>query len=213
MNYNLVIHPLIRQPSILFIVILLFSASIVIVSNTYQEYAYDGREAAKRDMRSWKNKIDIAKESENIIDQYEERYLALLSNNIVGEENRLNWLETIQATANVRNMPSVKYNVSSQKLVEDKTGQHQAKGLKVYRSEMALNMKMAHEGDLFAMLNALTEKAQGLYVVEDCQIESSVKSLSKNSENMSADCTLGWYTFKQSDKKESKKRSKKGNRK
>lgn len=196
MNKKVSIHPLIKRPLILFLLVVIFSGVIVAISDSYLEYVYDERESEKRAMRIWKNKIDGSRESNKIIDEYERRYLALVKNNIVGEENRLNWLETIQATANARNMPSVKYNVTSQSLVEDKTGQHQAQGLKVYRSEMTLDMEMAHEGDLFAMLNTLTEKAQGLFNVEQCKIEKLGKSSSNGSKNMHAYCVLSWYTFK-----------------
>ena len=196
MNKKLSIHPLIKQPLILFLLVVIFSVTILAVSDSYLKRAYDGRESEKRDMRIWKNKIDGSRESHKIINEYEKRYLTLVKNNIVGEENRLNWLETIQATANARNMPSVKYNLTSQNLVEDKTGQHQAQGLKVYQSEMTLDMKMAHEGDLFAMLNTLEEKAQGLYTVEQCRIEKLGNSSAKSSENMSAYCVLNWYTLK-----------------
>ncbi|MCK5002495.1 MAG: hypothetical protein KAS57_05695 [Gammaproteobacteria bacterium] len=196
MNKKIKIHPLIKKPLILFLIVVVFSGMILTISDSYLGRAYDGRESEKRAMKIWKNKIDGSRENNKIIDEYERRYLTLVKNNIVGEENRLNWLETIQATANARNMPSVKYNLSSQNLVEDKTGQHQAKGLKVFRSAMTLDMKMAHEGDLFSMLNTLTEKAQGLYTVEKCHIESLGKLSAKSSENMHAYCELSWYTLK-----------------
>lgn len=201
MNKKVYIHPIIKRPLILFVVVVAFAIIITVISDSYLNHAYDGRESEKRAMRIWKNKIDGSRESNKIIDEYEKRYLELVKKNVVGDENRLNWLETLQAIANARNMPSVKYNVSSQKLLEDKTGQHQAQGLRVYRSAMTLDMQMAHEGDLFAILNALEEKAQGLFVVDKCNIEAS--SVTANSkDNMNAYCELGWYTFKSAESEE-----------
>lgn len=190
------IHPIIKGSLIFFVLTLVFSVGIVVVSDTYMDHAYDGRQSEKRAMRIWKNKIDGSRQSNKIIDQYENRYLELVRNNIVGEEDRLDWLENIQAIANARNMPSVKYDLSSQRLVEDKTGQHRAQGLKIYRSDMTLDMKMAHEGDLFAVLNTLREKAKGLFVVDQCNIEKTTKASKSGNINMSARCELGWYTFK-----------------
>ena len=196
MSNKISIHPLIKRPLILFISVLVFSVILVAVSESYVEHAYDGRQSEKRAMRIWKNKIDGSRQSNKIIDEYENRYLDLVKNNIVGEEDRLDWLENIQAIANARNIPSVKYDLSSQQLVEDQTGQHRAKGLKIYRSDMTLDMKMAHEGDLFAILNALQEKAKGLFVVDQCNVEKLAGSVNTNNINMSARCELGWYTFK-----------------
>jgi len=200
MSKKVHIHPLIKQPLIIFSVMVTFSIIIVSVSDYYLNHASDGRDSANRAMRIWKNKIDGSRESNKIIDEYENRYLDLVKKNIIGEEDRLNWLETIQLTANAKGMSSVKYNVRSQKLVEDKKGQHRAQGLKVYRSEMTLDMKMSHEGDLFTMLNTLEGKAQGLFTVDKCNIDNPVKTSSSSSENMTAHCELGWYTFKSGEK-------------
>ena len=196
MSKQISIHPLIKRPLILFVAVLIFSIIIIAVSDSYVEHAYEGRESEKRAMRIWKNKIDGSRESNKIIDEYENRYLELVKNNIVGEEDRLDWLENIQDIANSRGMPSVKYNLSSQQLVEDRTGQHGAQGLKVYRSDMTLDMKIAHEGDLFAILNTLEDRAKGLFVVDQCNIEKLVKLSANSNENMTARCELAWYTFK-----------------
>lgn len=196
MNSKIHIDPLIKKPLILFMLVAIFSTVIISVSGFYLDHASDGRDSEKRAMRIWKNKIDGSRESNKIIDEYENRYLNLVKNNVVGEENRLNWLETLQATANTKGMLSVKYNVSSQRLVEDKTGQHRAKGLKVYRSMMTLDMTMAHEGDLFLMLNTLEDNAQGLFTVDKCNIETLGAPSKVDSKNMHAYCELAWYTFK-----------------
>ena len=65
---------------------------------------------------------------------------------------------------------------------------------------MTLDIKMAHEGDLFALLNDLS-KADGLFAVDSCDIEKISKEVvdadnDMNDSNMKAYCELGWYTFK-----------------
>ncbi|MDT8452259.1 MAG: hypothetical protein RQ936_05880 [Gammaproteobacteria bacterium] len=194
MNKKSYIHPLIKKPLMLFMAVIIVAITLVAASDRYIKHAYEGRQSENRAMRLWKNKIDGSRESNRIIDQYETDYLALVKNNIIGEENRLNWLETIQETANAKGLLSVKYNVSSQRLVEDKTGQHSMQGLKIYRSQMTLDMEMAHEGDLFSMLNTLHKKAQGLFTVDKCVIESTGKRIH-------AYCDLSWYSFKLAEKR------------
>ena len=193
---NLNIHPLIKTPLILFATVMMFSIVVIAVSGVYLDQTYESRESEKRTMGIWKNKISVAKESNEMIDKYERRYKGLLETNIIGEENRLNWLETIQAAANSRGISSVKYNIASQHLVEDRKGMHRANGLKVYRSDMTIDMAMAHEGDLFAMFGALEDKAKGLFTVNKCIIEQAIKSSKINAENMQAYCELSWYTFR-----------------
>lgn len=201
MDKKLYIHPLIKKPLMLFITVLIVAIALVAASDRYVKHAYEGRQSENRAMRLWKNKIDGSRESNKIIDQYESDYLSLVRNNIVGEENRLNWLETIQETANAKGLLSVKYNVSSQRLVDDKKGQHNAQGLIIYRSQMTLDMKMAHEGKLFSMLNTLHEKAQGLFTVDKCVIENTGRKIDNSNESMHAYCDLSWYSFKSAEKR------------
>jgi len=164
--------------------------------------AYKNEQSEKRAMRIWKNKIDGSRESNKIIDEYESSYTSLVNRYIVGEENRLSWFETIQSTTNARGMPSVKYNITRQELVTDKNGQHSAKGLEVYRSKMTLDIVMAHEGDLFAMLNDLEENAKGLFIVDKCDIKKTENASKEGGLTMRSQCELSWYTFKSTDNKE-----------
>jgi hypothetical protein len=60
---------------------------------------------------------------------------------------------------------------------------------------MILDVNMAHEGDLFALLNDL-RKADGLYTVDNCKIEKVRKKIIDTDNNMKAYCELGWYTFR-----------------
>lgn len=200
MDKYMSIHPLIKKSLILFVIVTIFVVTMITASGAYMNYVNEDRQAQNKAMRVWKNKIDESRESNALIDEYETQYLSLVKNNIVGEENRLNWLETIQETANAKGLRSVKYNVSSQRLVEDKTGQHRAQGLNIYRSDMSLDMKMAHEGDLFSMLNTLHEKAQGLFTVDKCVIENTGTKTKNSSGGMQAYCDLSWYSFKSAEK-------------
>ena len=193
------IHPVIRRALAVFLTVIILSILAVTISEAFKEDAYLDQQAEKSAMRIWKNKIDGSRMSNQIIDEYENSYTSLINRHIVGEENRLSWFEVIQSTTNARGMPSVKYNIASQKLVADVSGQHAEKGLKVYRSKMTLEIKMAHEGDLFAMLNNLEKEAKGLFIVDKCDIEKLKIRSKESSENVHSFCELSWYTFKSSD--------------
>lgn len=196
------IHSVIRRALLVFLSVTIVSVLAVVGSDSFMEEAYMDEQSEKRAMRIWRNKIDGSRVSNRIIDEYESSYTSLVNRHIVGEENRLSWFETIQSTTTARGMPSVKYNITSQKLVKDVSGQHAAKGLKVFRSRMTLDIKMAHEGDLFAMLNNLEDKAKGLFTVDKCDIEIIDTGSKVLKENMHSFCELSWYTFKSVDDKE-----------
>jgi hypothetical protein len=148
-------------------------------------------------MRLWQVKINSSVENNQIIDEFEANFLKLVNQGVVGEENRLSWFETIQSTAKKRGMPSVKYSISERKALQASNLSMQYQGIDVFKSVMTLNIRMAHEGDLFALLNDL-RKADGLFAVDNCDVKKISNKIVDTENNMKAHCELGWYTFKSS---------------
>ena len=180
------------------------SLIVISVSFLYMDGIYQDKQSAKRDMRKWQTKINSSVENNQIIDEFESNFLKLVNQGVVGTEDRLSWFETIQNTAKKRGMPSVRYSISSQEALKEKNIKKEYRGIDVFKSVMTLDIKMAHEGDLFALLNDL-QKADGLYALDSCVIEKiSKKSVDVNN-NMKANCELGWYTFRGAKSKKAKK--------
>ena len=204
--FNSLTPVLIRAAGV-FIVTLVLSIIVVSISSIYMDEVYQDQQAEKRAMRLWQGKINSSVENNQIIDEFESNFLKLVNQGVVGAEDRLSWFETIQETAKKRGMPSLKYSISAQKLLQENNLKNQYRGIDVFKSVMTLDIKMAHEGDLFALLNDL-EKADGLFAVDSCDIEKISKEVVDINSNMKAYCELGWYTFKGS--KANKSRNKSG---
>ena len=189
------ISPVLMRASGVFTVVLLVSFIVVTISQIYMDDVYQDQQAAKRAMRIWQSKINTSVEKNQIIDEFESNFLKLVNQGVVGAEDRLSWFETIQNTTKKRGMPSVKYSISSQEALVEQNLEREYRGIDVFKSVMTLDIKMAHEGDLFALLNDLG-KADGLFAVDSCNIEK-VNRKTVDSENMmKAFCELGWYTFR-----------------
>ncbi len=178
-----------------FVVALVLSTVVVSVSYVYMDEINQDQQAAKRAMRLWQGKINSSVENNQIIDEFESNFLKLVNQGVVGSEDRLSWFETIQNTAKKRGMPSVKYSISEKKILKENNIKSQYQGIDVFKSVMTLDIKMAHEGDLFALLNDLG-KADGLFAIDRCDIEKITKEAVGTDNNMKAYCELGWYTFK-----------------
>ena len=200
--FNKLTPVLIRAAGI-FVLMLIFSTIIVSVSYVYMDGIYQDQQSAKRAMRKWQTKINSSVENNLIIDAFESNFIKLVDQGVVGAEARLSWFETIQDTAKKRGMPLVKYSISEQNVLQENNLKNQYRGIDVFKSVMTLDIKMAHEGDLFALLNDL-EKSDGLFAVDRCDIEKISKEVVDVTNNMTAYCELGWYTFKSSTAKNSR---------
>jgi len=189
------LSPVLMRASAVFVVMLIASVIVVSVSHVYMDGIYQDQQSAKRAMRIWQTKINSSVENNQIIDEFESNFLKLVNQGVVGAEDRLSWFETIQNTAKKRGMPSVKYSVSTQEALQEQNIKREYSGIDVFKSRMTLDIKMAHEGDLFALLNDLG-KADGLFAVDRCDIEKMNKKTVDAENNMKAYCELGWYTFR-----------------
>jgi len=181
----------------IFIVVIAASIVVVSISYVYMDGVYQDQQSAKRAMRIWQTKINSSVENNQIIDEFESNFLNLVNQGVVGAEDRLSWFETIQNTAKKRGMPLVKYSISTQEPLKEANLKREYRGIDVFKSVMTLDIKMAHEGDLFALLNDL-RKADGLFTIDRCDIEKASKKAVDSENNMKAYCELGWYTFRSS---------------
>ena len=190
----------VRPALLIFASVMLVMISAIVLSMMYRDNAVQSEHSAQRAMHIWKNKIEGSRRSDRIVDKYEQEYLNLVKKGVIGKEDRLSWYETIQSVSESRGMPSVKYAVVSQKQVSTPTLQQKYSGLALYRSVMTLDMTMGHEGDLFALLNGLRDRAKGLFTVDKCELEMSrLKDADANVINinqMKGHCELSWYTIK-----------------
>jgi hypothetical protein len=175
-------------------------ATATVLSMMYRDDAVQRENSAQRAMHIWKSKIEGSRRSDKIVDKYEQEYLDLVKKGVIGKEDRLSWYKAIQDVSESRGMPSVKYAVVSQKKVSTPTLSQKYRGLALYRSAMTLDTTMGHEGDLFALLNGLQDRAKGLFTVDECKLElnrpkdADANVISIN--QMKAHCELSWYTIK-----------------
>lgn len=203
--YKLTINPDTKKALVYFAVILLSMSSLVALSDMYMSKANDKNARVMREMRSWSNKIDEANRNNQILVQHEDTFKELKNNSIIGDENRLSWVEVVQNVADSRGIASVKYNITSQILLDKKTLDQKYKGIDVFKSVMSIEMKFIHEGDLFVMLNALRSEAKGLMTVDKCDVELINKDVNEGiigqdaTDNMRAYCEISWYTLKKAE--------------
>lgn len=204
--YKLKINPGINKALMFFTVILASMMTVVILSGAYKSNASNENSLMMRKMRSWSNKIDEANRNNQILVQHEDTFKKLVENSVIGDENRLSWVEAVQKVAESRKLSSVKYNIASRVLLDKKGMDRKYTDIDVYKSVMSLDMKILHEGDLFAMLDALKSQAKGLVAADKCNVELLNKNIHENiiqhdsKDNMRASCAFSWYTLKQAER-------------
>ncbi len=195
----------VKNSMIFFVIVLVSMTAVVVLSGIYQSNAISENSLMIRKMRSWSAKIDDANRDNQILVLHENTFKVLVENSVIGDENRLSWVEVVQKFADTRKIPSVKYSVASQVMLDKRALDKQYKGIDVYKSVMSLDMKILHEGDLFGIMESLRNEAKGLVAIDKCDLELINKDiaggyiLADAEHSLTAHCELSWYTLKRAD--------------
>ena len=139
-------------------------------------------------------------EEERLIKKYFPVFVELYNRGVIGREQRLHWIETMRKAGEEINLPMLNYQIKSQS--EYIPGFQVTLGkYKLYSSTVSLSMQLSHEGDLFMLLEELSERANGIYNVSRCKMRSDSEIVTNipNAANITVECDLQWFTIKLAD--------------
>jgi len=152
----------------------------------------------QRALNQINSKISEAENNTRIINEYLNEFQELTAKNVIGQEDRLNWIETLQNSSNEFLIPLLKYKIDSRSRYEVSQFLNSAVGVSLFRTEMVLSMELLHEADFLNLFDELAQKAQGLFSIQECNIKAlnSGKDLSYVF-NLQGRCSLFWYTIEE----------------
>lgn len=168
----------------------LFGANRFLAS-AQRELAAAGHRAAQA-----RQKLEQVKEEGHNLSAYYAEYQALRLRGVIGEENRLDWIEAIEGARERRHLFAAKYAISPQQPFQPGFP-FPGSSLSLRASEMKLTLTLLHEGQLVAFFDDLRAQAKGLYLLQGCRIGriAAARELTYGPQ-LSADCTLLWVTLK-----------------
>ncbi|NNE39177.1 MAG: hypothetical protein HKN08_12795 [Gammaproteobacteria bacterium] len=188
---------LIRGAIIIFVITLIISGGLVYGSFYFESQMQLEFNRTNSAFRSISNRYLAVDQEERLIREYLPQFVDLYTDGIIGDEQRLNWIEVLREIGDEIRLPSLSYRIESQ---QEYTPEFELdKGnYKLFSSSMILTMQLLHEGDLFKILDRLEQSANGTFSLKSCSISSSASevSIDPNAANVSAECELQWYTVK-----------------
>ena len=95
-------------------------------------------------------------------------YQRLKALNIIGEERRLEWADSVARIRVQRELLDVRYRVERQRLLVSLPGK--PGNVDFYASAMRVNLQLLHEEDLLRFLNDLRDSGNAYYAVRDCSM-------------------------------------------
>lgn len=180
----------------------LVAATMILIGSLTVFYAIDTRRQAQRTqanndkllaeadarLKQVSNEESEVKQKIIIFNQLQER-------GVIGEEQRLEWIELLKDIRVRRRLLDLEYEIAPQRLFEANT----ANEYSFFASTMRLQVKLLHEEDLERLLSDLRSQAKALIMVKNCTV-SRLPAVSDEHANLHAVCEIDWITLRNTKK-------------
>lgn len=155
--------------------------------------------AQSRQMES-KGKLSRARDEELEIKNKIARFNDLSGRGVIGEEQRLDWIEQVRRIKEARKLLDVNYEIAPQQTLDTGILPGSSGSYTFFTSTMQLRMKLLHEDDLLNFLSDLRGTARAYLRVRRCDVERLPRSSADNRgipPQLGADCIIDWVTIRE----------------
>lgn len=183
-----------------FLICIAIATVMFVVSNSWWQTSLNNKQLAEADLNEARERYFTAINQKKLLKLFEDKYVHLKKMGIIGDENRLNWVDSIEKITAENKIPYLKYKINKRQTAGSAELNKNYPQIELFKSTMTLQMQLLHEGDLYTVINALDKRALGLFDIKSCNITrnpTQAQSLleSTTDKNFSANCELNWYTM------------------
>lgn len=186
-----------KKPLIYFAIAIIISVAAGVAGYYFESEKHEAYQQSISTLRTTHNLYRNMVNDLDLLEQYRNKFSDYKASGLIGEERRLSWIESLQATNQVLKLPTLTYNLMPQEGFNP-PGFKVQKSVDVKSSPMELTMGMLHEEDLFAVLEGLRLSIKNLFTVDSCSLSrlSSVEtSWDTKNANMRTECVVRWVTI------------------
>jgi hypothetical protein len=184
------------KPLIVLLVVAAAGAGLVVYSSQAVKKSKGEVEAQESALIEARNRVQQSGQEKDLIDRYVEPYRQLERLGVVGDEQRIGWIDALRAANREADLYGVEYDVGPQQPYTF-VSEVSAGPLAVHQSIMKLRLGLLHEGDLFRFFQALAAQKAGTFSVNACILEPLKVDLAVpvNQPTLHAECELAWITI------------------
>jgi hypothetical protein len=165
----------------------------VFASTWYLRDATEAKQQAQQSRDAAYNRFAHVENEKQEIRTFQPQFVVLRDKGLIGEENRLNWVDQIRQIQEQRRLPPLSYEIEPQQPVR-MDGRMPLGGYLLRSSRMSLHMDLLHEGDLFNFLEDLRQRSY--FAVQECTLKRTGGAQNlPNAPQLAADCKLNWVTL------------------
>jgi hypothetical protein len=188
-----------QWPILALVLALLVGGGLLAGTYLYLQAAEKQNRIANNQRNESKGKLSQAAQEEVELREKINRFIILKERGLIGVENRLDWIELLSKLSREHKLFDFQFEFSPQKPADANQGLPAALGTgpKFMVSPQRFSVKILHEGDLLAFIDALRRSAHALIVIRECSLSHLSESgrTSQLQAQLSAECQLDWITM------------------
>lgn len=154
-----------------------------------------GQAAAQSERNDFDGKLRQVRREENEIREKSALFNELQTRGVIGEEQRLEWVELLMDIRDKRRLIGLEYEIAPQHPLDAKPSGRFA----LFASPMKLQLQLLHEEDLTRLLDDLRQRAKALIQVKRCAISRLPRNDAENGTQalLQAECQIDWITLRE----------------
>ncbi|MEO8331301.1 MAG: hypothetical protein ABI479_02635 [Gallionella sp.] len=191
--------PVLRWSLLAFCASALISGSILYLSSEYAEKSKIDLLNAHSMDNDARRRLAAAHEDHENMAKYTDEYGTLVKRKIIGDDQRLDWMEGLEGLRQMNLVTDFRYNIAPQKNYAPQPV-FDSGNFNIHFSETKLQFELLHEAQLVDFFTALRNKLNGWYQLEGCTLQRSAPDQQAGAltaaANLKAECSGGWITLK-----------------
>lgn len=161
------------------------------------------RAAAQAERNEIDGKLRRVSSEQSEIKEKSERFNALQARGVIGEEQRLEWVELLKEIRDRQRLLDLQYEFAPQREISPRPDAKPDGGFGFFASTMTVQIKLLHEEDLTRFLAELRQQARALIQIKNCKVSRLPHDANESalSAQLLADCKIDWVTVREQAKK------------
>lgn len=176
-------------------IVALIGAAFVYGNGRYAAQVQNDWHNAQAKLSDARRQLASAQEDSQNMATYAEKYAGLASRGIIGEGQRLDWMEGLERLRKQHLVDSFRYQIAPQKAFVP-TPPIDTGDFDIQYSEMTMEFDLLHEGQLVNFFSALAKQNKGHFLLESCSLKRQGPGEEGTDGGLGAECRGGWITLK-----------------
>lgn len=189
--------PKLQFSLLLAILMTAIGAGVVYGSLKLSKSSRDLLVVAQKERNDITGRLQRVRSEEDDIKEKSAIFHNLKSRGVIGDEQRLEWVELLKDIRDQWRLFDLKYEIAPQRSLDANPGS----GYAFFTSTMKLQLKLLHEEDLTRLLDDLRQRAKALILVKNCKVARLAHGEMEDGlpAQLEAECQIEWITLHELD--------------